>query len=99
MLCRFPFVDLFVRRGPKAGKRVSKGDELIRKERCKDSLIYVARASHKWDKTWVYADADSIIASESEIPTIEDLLVIVLDGTLDIRPTVQLLAGELGILQ
>ena len=88
-----------VRKGPPTGKRQSNGDELIRRERCAESVSAIARASHRWDRTWVYMDVDqtTIIAAAREVPNLAGQLVIVLDGTLGLRQTEALLSYELDL--
>lgn len=87
-----------IRPGPPTGKRVSKGDGLIHRARSPEAVAEVARKSQCWVRTWVYVDDTTIIAAEREMPDLEDILVIVLDGSLGIRASQALLLDELDMI-
>lgn len=84
-----------VRRGPPTGKRVSNGEELIRRARSPEAVSEIARRSQSWVRTWVYADDTTVIAAEREMSDLDGMLIIVLDGSLGIRAAQALLLDEL----
>jgi hypothetical protein len=79
------------------GKRLDPGNHVVCRARVAASLPAIAQLQARWAETWVYADAELILASQREVPSMAKLFTIRLDGTLSIKQALKLLANELDL--